>query len=161
MEQISSIQLDVEKQKIKKEYDSRKEANVQIDMLRDIVLRGRQTKSELTRNLKYPYKTIDIALTRDGGKKSGRMFQPIDSIVSKKNIKQPRYSLTEDGIYILLTSHFKTNEENDQKRISTPELAIKNGSSLLVIGRPILAAEDRKLAAIKILTEIEECLKQQ
>jgi len=53
------------------------------------------------------------------------------------------------------------SEKNDQKRISTPELAIKNGSSLLVIGRPILAAEDRKLAAIKILTEIEECLKQQ
>ena len=52
------------------------------------------------------------------------------------------------------------SEKNDQKRISTPSNAIKNGSSLLVIGRPILSAENRKTAAIKVLEEIKECLKQ-
>jgi len=52
------------------------------------------------------------------------------------------------------------SEKNDQKRIETPSQAIKNGASMLVIGRPILNAPDRKEAAIKILEEIEECLKQ-
>ena len=51
------------------------------------------------------------------------------------------------------------SEKNDQKRISTPEQAIRNGSSMLVIGRPILDSSDRKIAATRVLEEIEKCLK--
>lgn len=43
---------------------------------------------------------------------------------------------------------------NDQSRISTPAAAIKNGANYLVVGRPIRAAENPKLAAEKILAEI-------
>ncbi len=45
---------------------------------------------------------------------------------------------------------------NDQSRISTPSAAIKNGANYLVVGRPIRAAENPKLAAQKILEEIHE-----
>jgi orotidine-5'-phosphate decarboxylase len=53
------------------------------------------------------------------------------------------------------------SEKNDQKRIATPAQAIANGATLLVIGRPILNAENRIEAAMKVLVEIETCLKKQ
>ena len=44
---------------------------------------------------------------------------------------------------------------NDQSRISTPAAAIRNGANYLVVGRPIRAAENPKLAAENILAEIK------
>ena len=43
---------------------------------------------------------------------------------------------------------------NDQSRISTPAAAIRNGANYLVVGRPVRAAENPKLAAENILKEI-------
>ncbi len=45
-------------------------------------------------------------------------------------------------------------EVGDQKRIMTPADAIGAGSDYLVIGRPILAADDRRAAAAAIVAEI-------
>lgn len=42
----------------------------------------------------------------------------------------------------------------DQKRVMTPEAAIRAGADLLVVGRPILAAADRVAAARAIVAEI-------
>jgi orotidine-5'-phosphate decarboxylase len=47
-------------------------------------------------------------------------------------------------------------EKGDQKRIMTPAAAIKAGSDYLVIGRPIIAAEDPKAAMAAIVGEIEQ-----
>ncbi len=47
------------------------------------------------------------------------------------------------------------SDANDQSRIATPSQALKNGSSHLVIGRPIRAAEDPRAAALAILKEME------
>jgi orotidine-5'-phosphate decarboxylase len=44
----------------------------------------------------------------------------------------------------------------DQKRIATPAQAIRDGASLLVVGRPITRAADPAAAAQAILKEIEE-----
>mgnify|MGYP002073829623 FL=1 len=49
-------------------------------------------------------------------------------------------------------------EANDQSRIVTPGQALKNGSSHLVVGRPITGAENRVAAARKIVDEMEEAL---
>ena len=47
---------------------------------------------------------------------------------------------------------------DDQKRIVTPADAIRNGSDYLVVGRPILKADDPKLAAQQVIEEIESAL---
>jgi len=44
----------------------------------------------------------------------------------------------------------------DQKRVGTPSSAVRDGSSLLVVGRPIREASDPALAARSILAEIAE-----
>jgi orotidine-5'-phosphate decarboxylase len=49
-------------------------------------------------------------------------------------------------------------EANDQTRIVTPSDALRNGADYLVIGRPIVAAADRKAAAKRIIEEMEEAL---
>lgn len=47
------------------------------------------------------------------------------------------------------------NEAADQKRIATPEAAVRGGSNFLVVGRPILQADDPGAAAKKILADID------
>ena len=46
----------------------------------------------------------------------------------------------------------------DQRRIATPASAIRDGASLLVVGRPITQATDPAAAAAAILSEIEHTL---
>jgi len=46
----------------------------------------------------------------------------------------------------------------DQVRVTTPADAIRGGSSLLVVGRPIVAADDPAAAAEAILAEIRDAL---
>lgn len=46
--------------------------------------------------------------------------------------------------------------KGDQKRISTPQEAVLNGSNYLVVGRPIIEADHSLVVAKKILKEIEE-----
>lgn len=50
-------------------------------------------------------------------------------------------------------------ELGDQKRVMTPATAIAAGSDYLVVGRPILAAENPKAAAEAIVAEIETSLR--
>ena len=48
--------------------------------------------------------------------------------------------------------------KNDQQRLATPSLAIKEGADYLVIGRAVTSAPDRTEAMKKIYEEIEEIL---
>lgn len=50
----------------------------------------------------------------------------------------------------------KGSESQDQKRIMTPSEAIENGVDYIVVGRPINQALQPKMAAQKILEEMEE-----
>jgi orotidine-5'-phosphate decarboxylase len=45
---------------------------------------------------------------------------------------------------------------DDQARISTPAQAVRDGADYLVVGRPIVQAEDRVLAVERILEEMRE-----
>ncbi|RUM98532.1 orotidine-5'-phosphate decarboxylase [Pseudaminobacter arsenicus] len=47
-------------------------------------------------------------------------------------------------------------ESGDQKRVTTPAQAIRNGSSHLVVSRPIVASVDRRAAAQAILADMEQ-----
>jgi len=55
-----------------------------------------------------------------------------------------------------VTPGIRTGAEkaDDQKRTLTPHEAIQAGASWLVIGRPIYAAENPRLAAEKILSAL-------
>jgi orotidine-5'-phosphate decarboxylase len=46
----------------------------------------------------------------------------------------------------------------DQKRFTTPAQGVALGADYLVIGRPIMAANDRRLTAVRILQEMEDGL---
>lgn len=50
------------------------------------------------------------------------------------------------------------SDVGDQKRIATPAEAIAAGASLLVVGRPIRAADDRVAAARAVVAEIQGAL---
>ncbi len=49
-------------------------------------------------------------------------------------------------------------ENDDQKRVTTPAQAVTRGSDLIVIGRPIRDAVDPKIAAAKVIKEIDAVL---
>ncbi len=46
------------------------------------------------------------------------------------------------------------SEINDQSRIATPMWAMKNGSTHIVVGRPITQVKDKIMAAQNIVAEI-------
>jgi orotidine-5'-phosphate decarboxylase len=49
---------------------------------------------------------------------------------------------------------------DDQQRITTPQQAIQRGSNYLVVGRPILAAQNRSEAAQRLLAEMDAALRE-
>lgn len=50
-------------------------------------------------------------------------------------------------------------DHGDQKRVATPKLAIEQGASLLVVGRPIRDAKDPKNTASAIVDDIEAAMR--
>ena len=58
--------------------------------------------------------------------------------------------------FIIVTPGIRPSggDVQDQKRVATPTEAIRSGSDFLVVGRPIVAAEDPLKAAKKILEEM-------
>jgi orotidine-5'-phosphate decarboxylase len=61
---------------------------------------------------------------------------------------------------ILVTPGIRTaHAVDDQKRVATPEQAVKNGASLLVVGRPIRDAPDPIAAAEEHVRAIERALR--
>jgi len=50
------------------------------------------------------------------------------------------------------------SDAGDQKRVVTPARAIRDGASHLVVGRPIVQADDKKAAADDILVEMAQAL---
>ncbi|MFW2332122.1 MAG: orotidine-5'-phosphate decarboxylase [Nitrospinota bacterium] len=71
----------------------------------------------------------------------------------------PEIKLLRDNIvepFLLVTPGIRPSfgPKNDQARFLTPKEALELGSNYLVIGRPILAAPDRSIAAVKIIEEL-------
>lgn len=68
-----------------------------------------------------------------------------------------RETLGQDFILVVPGIRMGKVKGDEQKRVLTPEEAIKRGADYLVVGRPILQAPDPIAAAEKIITEIRGC----
>lgn len=96
---------------------------------------------------------LDLVLQRaDTAKKAG-----LDGVVA--SCHESKFIRKEFGNdFIIVTPGIRPvgSDAQDQQRIATPQQAVKNGSDFLVVGRPIVKAEDPGSAARKILKEIRD-----
>lgn len=79
----------------------------------------------------------------------------LDGIVcSASDIKKVKPSLPKDFMYVTpgIRPIIKLND--DQKRTTSPEVAINEGSSILVVGRPITESKNPALALEEIIKKI-------
>ena len=80
----------------------------------------------------------------------------LDGVVaSPQEAKSIREACGEDFLIVTPGIRPAGSAVNDQSRIATPAQALKNGASYLVIGRPIIAADNPKQAALSIIEEIK------
>lgn len=79
----------------------------------------------------------------------GVVSSPMEVSAIKNSISKPGFLIVTPGV----RPGFATND--DQKRVMTPRQAVSEGSDYLVIGRPILQADDRAAALERICEEIE------
>lgn len=77
----------------------------------------------------------------------GVVASPLETNLVRLNVENENFLIITPGI----RPSFATND--DQKRVTTPGEAIENGSDYLVIGRPILQAENKVEAVQQILEE--------
>jgi len=79
----------------------------------------------------------------------------LDGLVcSAKELKILRRELGYNFILVTPGIRLKDGEINDQKRIVTPYQALTDGANYLVIGRPITASKDPKLALNNFIKEM-------
>ena len=79
----------------------------------------------------------------------------LDGIVcSASDIKNIKSSLPKDFIYVTPGIRPIIDSNYDQKRTTSPEDAIKEGSSILVVGRPITESKNPALALEEIIKKI-------
>ncbi len=91
-----------------------------------------------------------VALARLG-KDSG-----LDGVVASPNeTNLIRKNLGKDFVIVTPGIRPAGAEKGDQKRIMTPKDAIKAGADYIVVGRPIIEADDPAEAARKIIKEME------
>ena len=95
---------------------------------------------------------IDLVLERAAvAKKAG-----LDGVVaSAEEAKAIRDKLGKDFLIITPGIRPLGADPQDQKRVATPKMAVKNGSDFLVVGRPIIAAANPRKAAEAILQEMQ------
>ena len=83
----------------------------------------------------------------------------LDGVVaSPREVKLIRRACGEDFLIVTPGVRPTFAAKDDQKRVTTPTVAIRSGANYLVIGRPISAASDPVAAAETILEEIQAAL---
>lgn len=109
----------------------------------------------LQNELKIPYKPKDYALNLAVMAKKAGLDGVVASVWEAKQIKQV---CGKDFKVLCPGIRPEWSNKNDQKRLATPSIAIKEGADYLVIGRAVTSAEDRVKAIQMIYEEIENTL---
>lgn len=81
----------------------------------------------------------------------------LDGVVASPKEVQAIHAEIEKEDFLIVTPGIRPNfaTNDDQKRVTTPKDAVSAGANYLVIGRPILQAENKITAVKKILEELE------
>lgn len=79
---------------------------------------------------------------------NGIVASPHETTLIRRHLENPNFIVVTPGI----RPSFATND--DQKRVMTPKQAVAGGADYLVVGRPIVRADDKLKALRAILTEI-------
>lgn len=79
-------------------------------------------------------------------------------VCSPNDIKTIRPHVNKEILYVTPGVRLRDDKVSDQKRVSTPEEAIINGSSVIVVGRSIMGSNDRIEILKKIYKEVEKGL---
>ena len=109
-------------------------------------------REDLNANMYKPGNISDLVVER-----ADRAFQAgADGVIASPLEGKRIRDLGSSSDKLIVTPGIRPegSELGDQKRISTPSVAIKNGSNHIVVGRPIVTSSDPKSAAHNILTEI-------
>ena len=110
-------------------------------------------REDLNANMYKPGNISDLVVER-----ADRAFQAgADGVIASPLESKRVRDLVSSSDKLIVTPGVRPEgaELGDQKRISTPGVAIKNGSNHIVVGRPIITSSDPKAAAAhNILTEI-------
>ena len=109
----------------------------------------------LQNELKVPYKPKEYALNLALLAKKAGLDGVVASVWEAKKIKQV---CGKDFKVLCPGIRPDWSNKNEQKRIATPSVAIKEGADYLVIGRAVTSAEDRVKAIQMIYEEIENAL---
>ncbi len=109
----------------------------------------------LQNELKVPYKANDYALHLALMAKRAGLDGVVASVWEAKKIKQV---CGKDFKVLCPGIRPDWSDKNDQKRLATPSVAIKEGADYLVIGRAVTSAEDKIKAIRMIYEEIENAL---
>ncbi len=113
------------------------------------------SEDALQKELKVPYKPADYAIHLALMAKKAGLDGVVASVWEAKKIKQ---ACGKDFKVLCPGIRPDWSNKNDQKRLATPSVAIKEGADYLVIGRAVTSAEDRVKAIQMIYEEIENAL---
>jgi orotidine-5'-phosphate decarboxylase len=101
----------------------------------------------LTSQLTAPEVVVERAKLAKSNGVDGVIASPLE-IEAIKNVCGKDFTVVTPGIRM-------AKADDDQKRIATPSSAIKAGADFIVVGRPIIEAEDPAAVAQTMTHEIE------
>ncbi|HTF99310.1 MAG TPA: orotidine-5'-phosphate decarboxylase [Nitrospirota bacterium] len=113
----------------------------------------RNLRHELKISRSLPREVAHLARMAQRARLDGVVASPQEVKMLRKAVRQP---------FVILTPGVRPSwsGKNDQKRTMTPAEAVSIGADYIVIGRPILAARDRREAVRKVLDELNEFSRQ-
>ena len=132
-----------------------KELNKENPVILGVTVLTSISEESLNNELKVPYKPNEYALHLALMAKKAGLDGVVASVWEARKIKQV---CGKDFKVLCPGIRPDWSDKNDQKRLATPSIAIKEGADYLVIGRAVTNANDRLKAIKMIYEEIENTL---
>lgn len=131
------------KEMLEKAYEAKQNSNLKVIAVTILTSHNEEYKTYI--KTEYSLKELAFNLAKTA------IDIGIDGVVSSAHeVRFLKENINKDFIAVVPGIRFDNNKVDDQQRIATPEEALKNGADIIVVGRPILKAENKN----KIIEEI-------